>query len=105
MNKTIKTNAFLIEVSKHLLEELALSEFAIEFLFNSLESRLKNEKRKTFFVQSGKLGCGFYVEKENQSKIVIKDIVNGDTYYNSGMLTFELEEFLKEKEKAKDNHE
>jgi len=97
MKVFMETSVHKIEIEKTLMEDTNISECSILFLINSLESRLKIEKRKRFIIQSESLACGLYVEKTG-TKIVILDIIKGDLYYNTGMLTMELTEYIKDKE-------
>lgn len=88
---------FKIHVEEKLLKEMNVSKKAIDYVLHTMETRIKNEKRKIFFLQSTRLTIGMVLEKktvQNEVIITIRQLIPGDIYVNTGMLTRELNEVL-----------
>jgi len=86
-----------IQVEEALLKEVNVSKEAITYVLRTLETRIQTEKRKRFFLQSTRLDIGMVLEKKTvQNKVIITiiQIIPGDIYLNTGMLTRELQEVL-----------
>ena len=86
-----------IQVEETLLKEVNVSKKAITYVVRTLETRIQMEKRKRFFLQSTPLNIGMVLEKttvQNEVIITIIQIIPGDMYLNTGMLTRELQEVL-----------
>lgn len=86
-----------IQVEEVLLKEVNVSKEAITYVLRTLETRIQTEKRKRFFLQSTRLDIGMVLEKKTvQNKVIITiiQVIPGDIYLNTGMLTRELQEVL-----------